>query len=481
MHQISQRTPATRLRAKPRRTLISLMCLFLVVRGWQGVAAGRPTLLNSVDTSGLNKGNASSGILVAIGSLEIRRTSPDTSEDGSQVVFSSMATNLVQLDANQVADVFVRDLTSKQTERISVDSLGKEGDGASGQPSISGNGRYVAFESGAINLVPNDSNGVSDIFLRDRLQGTTVRISTGYNGTETNGHSGYPSISDDGDVAYSSFASNLVAGDSNGASDVFVYDFQTGTTTRFSTDSTGAQANGSSRHPVISPFGNSVAFESFATNLVSGDNNAALDVFRKMVSSGQTLRASVGPGGLESLFPSQYPSISRDGRYVSFESQADNFSSQDSSTNWDIYLRDLQASLTELISVGATGGASAFSSISRDGGRVAFLSTASGLVTGTGNAFAHIYLRTRNINSTQRISVNYDGELADGVSYWPTISGDARTIVYSSDATNLALGDTDPLTDIFTHVLDVSSCIAVSGPCDVFLLGKVKFIYVDFP
>ena len=173
-------------------------------------------------------------------------------------------------------------LAGQVTERVSVHSLGAEGNDHSIYPSVSADGRYVAFHSLATNLVPGDTNGVQDVFVRDRQSGTTERVSVDSLGAQGNSLSEFPSISADGRyVAFHSWASNLVPGDTNGWGDVFVRDCQSGTTERVSVDSLGAEGNYTSgfSRPSISPDGCCVAFESAASNLVTGDTNGEEDVF----------------------------------------------------------------------------------------------------------------------------------------------------------------------------------------------------------
>ena len=196
------------------------------------------------------------------------------------MAFVSYASNLVSEDTNGWEDIFLHDTQTGTTTRLSVDSSGTQGNGQSYTPSISEDGRYVAFRSSANNLVSGDTNGTWDIFLRDTQTGITTRLSVDSSGTQGNDDSWSPSISADGRyVAFSSGASNLVSGDTNGWDDIFLHDTQTGTTTRLSVDSSGKQANNQSYTPSISADGRYVAFSSLASNLVSGDTNGKEDVF----------------------------------------------------------------------------------------------------------------------------------------------------------------------------------------------------------
>lgn len=201
------------------------------------------------------------------------------SADGRFVPFSSLCSTLVPSDTNNSYDIFVHDRQTGITERVNVASDDTEANGHSIYHWISGDGRYVSFYSTATNLVPNDTNGLADIFVHDRLTGTTERVSVASDGTEANGASFYNSISTDGRfVAFQSAASNLVPNDTNGHEDIFVHDRLTGATKRVSVAFDGSEPNNSSEYPSMSADGRFVAFESSATNLVpGGDVNGVYD------------------------------------------------------------------------------------------------------------------------------------------------------------------------------------------------------------
>ena len=207
---------------------------------------------------------------------------PSISGNGRYVAFESNATNLVGNDTNGKRDVFVHDRKTGKTKRVSKRSDGTEGDNDSGDPSISDDGRYIAFDSNATNLVKNDTNGVWDVFVHDRKTGKTKRVSKRSDGTEGDNYSGDPSISDDGRyLAFESDATNLVGNDTNGARDIFVHDRKTHKTKRVSKRSDGTEGDSTSYDPSISGNGRYVAFASYATNLVKNDTNGSKDVFRR--------------------------------------------------------------------------------------------------------------------------------------------------------------------------------------------------------
>jgi Tol biopolymer transport system component len=388
---------------------------------------------------------------------------PSISADGRYVAFTSDATNLVSGDTNGAWDIFVHDRQTGQTTRVSVATGGGQANLASLDPSISADGRYVAFVSAATNLVSGDTNNVADIFVHDRQTGQTTRVSVASDGTQANNQSSDPSISSNGRyVAFASLASNLVSGDTNGAWDVFVHDRQTGETTRVSVASDGTQAIGfffGSSNPSISADGRYVAFDSWATNLVSGDTNDKPDVFVHDRQTGQTTRVSVSSDGTQANNGANYPSISADGRYVAFESGATNLVSGDTNSVTDIFVHDRQTGQTTRVSVSSDGTqanegpgwSGETSSISADGRYVAFSSGATNLVSGDTNNLVDTFVHDRQTGVTTRVSIASDGTQANGLSSPPSISADGRYVAFMSGATNLVSGDTNNARDVFVH------------------------------
>ena len=232
----------------------------------------------------------------------------------------------------------------QETTRVSVDSSGAEGNDESGFVyglSISEDGQIVAFASWASNLVAGDTNGQMDVFVHDRATGITERVSVDSSGVEGNSNSEETSISADGQiVAFYSDASNLVVGDTNGASDIFVHDRATGITERVSVDSSGVEGNRYSFTPSISADGQLVAFHSYATNLVAGDTNGYGDVFVHDRSTGITERVSVDSSGAEGNGNSLFPSMSADGQLVAFYSWASNLVAGDTNGAQDVFVHE---------------------------------------------------------------------------------------------------------------------------------------------
>jgi hypothetical protein len=387
------------------------------------------------------------------------------SANGSFVAYESSASTLVAGDTNGVADVFVHDRGTKKpsTTRVSVASDGTQANGDSGATSVSGDGRLVAFVSGASNLVPGDTNGVVDVFVHDRATNSTTRVSVASDGAEANADSafvGAPQLSTDGRyVAFESFASNLVSGDTNGMLDIFVHDRQTATTTRASVASDGTEANNQSLTPAISGDGRFIAFSSTASNLVPGDTNpcpfACSDIFVHDQQTGATTRVSVASDGTQADGGSESPAISTDGRFVAFESVASNLISGDTNGAFDIFVHDRQTGTVSRASVASDGtqanNTSRSASISADGRFVTFHSFATNLVQPDTNPDFDVFVHDRQVGSTTRASVASDGTQGNSGSVRPSISGDGRFVSFDSTASNLVPGDTNGLIDVFVH------------------------------
>lgn len=350
---------------------------------------------------------------------------PVISADGRWVAFWSFASNLVEGDQEECkqadqtyncADVFLYDRQTHMTERIRAAE--ERGEGASPKLAISGDGRWVAFYSYANDLVAGDQNPGADVFIYGRMTKKTEIVSLAGDGTQGNGESSAPSMSADGRwLAFVSYASNLVSGDSNGQPDVFVRDRNTGKTSLVSVSSDGRQANGQSSSPAISGDGRWVAFVSRADNLVAGDTNRC-------------------------------PGYDESGKYSMTAQCA------------DVFLHDTETIKTVLVSKASNGGpadkGSGVPTISADGRRISFWSLATNLVAaGPGicspyrDTCPHVYVYDRVTGRTLRVSETAEGIPANGASGSPAISNDGYWIVFTSEADNLVPGDTNKAEDVF--------------------------------
>lgn len=316
---------------------------------------------------------------------------PSISEDARFIAFESEATSLMQRDGNGAADIFLRDRKGRVTRLISKGGSGRA-DAGSYEPSISDDASVVAFSSYASNLVA-DTNGDADIFVRNLGARRTWRVSVSSSGRQANEGSYSPSASSDGRfIAFDSLASNLVGRDANEASDVFVHDLRNKTTRRISVGAGGAEANDNSFDPVVSDDGRVIAFWSKASNLTAEDTNNSADVFVRDLRTGITERVSVGvrqDGG------SLQPTISGDGRVVAFFSFRQ-LLPEDTNDDADIYVYDRATRVLDLASSSggsAADGPSFRPALSGDGSAVAFHSFATNLVEGDTNAQPDVFLR----------------------------------------------------------------------------------------
>lgn len=378
-------------------------------------------------------------------------TNPSISADGRYVTFTSAATNLVDGDTNGLSDVFVYD---RQINSIRLVSEGSNG--GSEAPTISANGRFVAFTSAASNLVADDTNGTDDVFVYDLEQGSLERVSVDDSGAEGNDFSEAPTISANGRfVTFKSKASGLVADDNNGQDDIFVYDRQENTIERVSVSDLGAESNGSSYDPSISADGRYVTFWSSATNLTDGDNNNTDDIFvydRENGSIQQVVANSDVPNSESFVYS---PSLSADGRYVTFELYAADFTSDGLSDRYDIVVYDRQENSLEPASVNNDGTpANAFSytpSLSADGRYVSFSSVADNLAGNDSNGHSDIFIYDLQENVLERISLNANGTEGNDASTAPQISGNGRFVTFTSAADNLVNGDSNGVGDVFVY------------------------------
>ncbi len=476
-------TSSTPLRG--RRALVGLLASLAL---WPVAVSAQPTVLLSLDSSE-NAGNDTSD-------------APSVSEDGRYVAFSSRATNLVPFDTNGRRDIFVRDRISGDTVRVNVSSAGVAADRDCENPSISRDGRFVAFDSTATNLVVGDGNGVRDVFLHDRdvdengildEAGSilTVRASVDELGAERTRASSVPSVTGAGEFV--AFQGNK----SSGQSDILIFDRASGTSIIASVDSAGVVGSGDSENPQLSASGRYLVFDSNSNNLVAGDTNGTVDVFRidrdsdgngtfDEVGGILTSRASVDSVGTEGNDPSRYPWITDDGQDVVFASTADNLVAGDSNAKRDVFLHDFGSGATTRLSV-SLGGVqgdqeSTWPAVSADGRIVVFQTAATNLVASDTNVRRDVLVYDRDteadgiydeagLTALYLASVDSLGVLGNddsGDAVRPGISANGLVAVFSSAATNLVSPDSNGKRDVFGRF--TSECgnliLTVDEDCD---------------
>lgn len=367
------------------------------------------------------------------------------SPDGQWVVVNSIANNIILPDTNGAIDTFIWGKNFGWFWRVSEDANGVIGNGFSQTAAVADTGN-AAFESFATNLVPGDTNGLGDVFYKDWQTGAIEFVSQSTAGVLGNGASAFPRIDGSGNrIVFQSFASNLISNDANNFRDVYLRDRIAGTTSRVSVDSNGVEGDNHSDRPFISSDGRWVTFQSLATNLVAGDTNLRRDVFLRDTFSGTTLRVSVGNTGVEANFESTSMDVSDNGEWVLFRSRATNLVANDTNGVHDLFVHHWPTGYTERVSVGSGGieanAVSNLCSLSGDARFVAFESEASNLVSGDTNGFRDVFLRDRLLDQTTRISVSAEGLEGTQISASPFISSDASQVAFSSQANNLVLND----------------------------------------
>jgi Tol biopolymer transport system component len=375
----------------------------------------------------------------------------DNSGDGRRVVFESEATNLVLGGTTGMRQIYLRERDAEDTWLISADDAGEEGDGPSAQAAISSDGRFVAYASEATNLIgpSKDTNAVSDVFLHDTVTGQTSRVSVDSASNEAGGASSEPTLSGDGGVvAFTSEADDLLGpgGDTNAVADIFVHETGNGVTERVSIGPGGIEADGASRRSALSGDGGLVVFESAATNLVAGDANGVTDVFLHDRATGTTRRLSELPGGIGGDAASFDAAISADGSTAAFASAAANLVPGDTNGVEDVFVVDIASGAIERVSMAWDGdeadAESRRPSLSADGRYVVFDSLAANLVVGPLYGERNVYLHDRATGITERVSLTYYGGQITG--YGEQTASESRRARISADGVSIAFDSDGP-------------------------------------
>ena len=376
------------------------------------------------------------------------------SADGRYVVFQSDASNLAATDLNGVQDIFRRDLATGTTELVSRRPNGNAGNGIAVQPDVSGDGRFVVWSSNASNLVTGDTNGTWDVFLRDMQLGVTTLISRDSLGNLANQRSDSPRITPDARYVVFESDAALVPSDTNGQKDVYRLERSTGNLTLVSVTAAGVQGNNWSYHAAISADGSYVVFTSTADNLVAGDTNNQPDVFLKELPAGLLTRVNVSTAGAQANNETTWPSISGDGSTITFCSAASNLVAGDTSGNWDCFAHTVATGATTRLNVQPNGlQANSYvrspTALSHDGSLVVFASLSTNLVAGDTNGKQDIFLRDRAVGVTTRLSLDLAGGEVDGDCFVPHMTPDGSVLTYTSDATDIVASDPNGRRDIF--------------------------------
>jgi len=412
---------------------------------------------------------------------------PALSDDGQLIAFQSAASNLVTADLNQRRDIFLRDFGASTTELISQATDGSPSNGDSMNAGISGDGRYVVFASQADGFSANDINGTWDVFVRDRQAGTTKRISQSSAGIVGNDYSWTPDISQDGRfVAFESFSSNLVKGDLNDLADIFVVEIATGAIERVSLASFGFEATGRSSFPSISGDGRYVAFASDAPNLVANDTNGRRDVFVYDRLSDTVERVSESSAGQQGNNHSSRPSISADGRFVAFESVASDLVGGDSNFKSDVFVHDRNSGQTRRVSVNSAGDQvddyNVFPVISAEGRHIAFQGPSFDFASDTVNGFLDVLIHDQQTGTTERVSSNDFGIEANGWNGTPGLNADGRYVGFFSYAVNLIGSDTNDVADVYRRDRgEEGDTFTLSGPASALAGNPVTLNFQDAP
>lgn len=426
---------------------MAFLGLFVLLAGWAGLAR----LTQATTSATISRVSVSSNGQQANGESMV----PDMSADGRTIVFASYASNLTNDDNDEAADVFLHDRQTGQTRRISVFPAAVDPLLAAGGPRISADGRFVTFWVSRIARRPAALGNLWDVYVYDQVTGTTELTNVrGLGGADPERGAYWPALSGDGRfISFETVAANLTPGDSNGHIDIFVHDRHSGQTERVSVSSAGAQGNDQSTIADISGDGRTVVFVSDANTLAPNDTNRGNDIFVHDRQTDQTRRVSLGPGGQQDPFGDAYfPFISFSGRYILFESSFGQLAPGDSNGQEDIFVYDQLTGQIVRVSkpaVGDSDSGSSWGRISADDSIVTFTSSAGNLVANDHNDNYDVFVRPFPTGSLERVSLGALGVEGNGSSTNSVISADGRFVAFLSGASNLTPGDSNGVNDIF--------------------------------
>ncbi len=380
------------------------------------------------------------------------------SADGTKVAFNSVATNLDPNDTDALSDVYVKDLVTGNITLASTSDSGIKANGDSAVGALSADGTKVVFQSAATNLDPADTDTIRDVYVKDLVTGNITLASTSDSSIKADGDNAVATLSADGTkVAFHSAATNLDPTDGDAAHDIYVKNLLTGDITLASTSDGGIKSNGESLFAFLSADGTKVAFGSLATNLDAADADATPDVYVKNLATGAITLASTSGTGTKGNGPSAVPALSADGMNVAFRSLATNLDVADADATPDVYVKNLATGAITLASTSGTGtkgnSNSDFPILSADGTRVTFQSAATNLDPADSDPTTDIYVKDLLTGAITLASTSDSGTKANDGNFFPWLSADGTRVVFESNATNLDPADSDPTADIYVKEL----------------------------